>query len=51
MEAELYQLTLGAVIQRDQLYRSVLDEKARGPSSFIAKMSSSLANLPFRSAP
>jgi hypothetical protein len=51
MEAELDQLTLAAVTQRDQLYRSGLGEKARGPSSFIAEMSSSVANLPFRSAP
>ena len=45
MEAELDQLTLAAVIQRDQLYRSAIDEKARRPSSFVAEISSSLVNL------
>ena len=45
MEAELDQLTLAAVIQRDQLYRSAIDEKARRPSSLVAEISSSLVNL------
>jgi hypothetical protein len=48
---KLDQLTLAAVIQRDQLYRSALDEKARRPSSFVAEISSSLVNLAIGSAP
>jgi hypothetical protein len=48
---ELDQLTLAAVIQRDQLYGSALDEKARRPSSFVAEISSSLVNLAIGRAP
>jgi len=51
MAAELDEPMLAAEIQHGQLYRSGIDEKARRPSSFIAKLSSSLANLPFRSSP
>ena len=40
-----------AAIQRDQLYRSALDEKARRPSSFVAEISSSLVNLAIGRAP